>query len=198
MRPHILELADISNRPAPRARDRRADGSNPGLLLQRFLASAAEGTELAAKEKRTLLDAAIRTAKAEPLLAIYRQAFQRWNDSFPSDALHCAVDLRTAGRLIVGLGSENVLETGIRLHHVYGLPLVPGSSLKGLAAHYCDRCWGERDQDAPSAESQFFRRGTGKYHNLLFGTMEDGGAIAFCDAWLVPEAAGSAPWRWTL
>ena len=50
--------------------------------------------------------------------------------------------LSTAGRLIVGLGSENVLETGIRLHHTYGLPIIPGSAFKGLAAHYCHEAWG--------------------------------------------------------
>lgn len=35
-------------------------------------------------------------------------------------------------RLVVGLGTDNVLETGITLHHLYGVPIIPGSALKGL------------------------------------------------------------------
>lgn len=35
-------------------------------------------------------------------------------------------------RLVVGLGLPSPLETGIVLHHVYGVPVIPGSALKGL------------------------------------------------------------------
>ena len=186
MRRHILELADIGSRPQPRAHDRRPSGTNPGLLLQRFLACPAEGNEFAVNEKRALLDAAIQAAQSEPLRAIYGHAFTRWNDSFANDALHPSTDLCTMGRLIVGLGSENVLETGIRLHHTYGLPVIPGSALKGLAAHYCDHSWGKRGQ---ADENQRFRGGgKGDCYNLLFGTTEDGGVIAFHDALIVPAS----------
>ncbi len=36
-------------------------------------------------------------------------------------------------RCIVGLGTKGMLEVGIRLHHLYGFPIIPGSALKGLA-----------------------------------------------------------------
>lgn len=35
-------------------------------------------------------------------------------------------------RLVMGLGIESVYETSITLHHVYGIPYIPGSSIKGL------------------------------------------------------------------
>lgn len=35
-------------------------------------------------------------------------------------------------RWIVGLGNQTALETGITLHHTYGVPYIPGSALKGL------------------------------------------------------------------
>ena len=38
-------------------------------------------------------------------------------------------DLCVGGRLIVGLGGDNVLETGITLHHTYGVPIIPGSAM---------------------------------------------------------------------
>ena len=36
-------------------------------------------------------------------------------------------------RCIVGLGTKGMLEVGIRLHHLYGFPIIPGSALKGVA-----------------------------------------------------------------
>lgn len=35
-------------------------------------------------------------------------------------------------RLTVGLGNESVYESGITLHHVYGIPYIPGSAVKGI------------------------------------------------------------------
>lgn len=40
--------------------------------------------------------------------------------------------LKTQSRLIVGLGSSHVLETSITLQHIYGIPYIPSSSLKGV------------------------------------------------------------------
>jgi len=38
----------------------------------------------------------------------------------------------TKSRLVVGLGSSHVLETALTLHHIYGIPYIPGSALKGV------------------------------------------------------------------
>jgi CRISPR-associated protein Cmr6 len=35
-------------------------------------------------------------------------------------------------RMIVGLGGESVYETSITLHHIYGIPYIPASSVKGV------------------------------------------------------------------
>jgi CRISPR-associated protein Cmr6 len=35
-------------------------------------------------------------------------------------------------RMVLGLGGANVLETNMSLHHIYGIPYIPGSSLKGM------------------------------------------------------------------
>jgi CRISPR-associated protein Cmr6 len=35
-------------------------------------------------------------------------------------------------RMIVGLGNKSVHETSMTLHHVYGIPYIPGSALKGV------------------------------------------------------------------
>lgn len=40
--------------------------------------------------------------------------------------------LRTQTYLLVGLGRQHVLETAITLHPIYGYPIIPGSTLKGM------------------------------------------------------------------
>jgi CRISPR-associated protein Cmr6 len=177
MRAPIIQLAGLG-------RDRRPESQHPGLILQRYSKPVAEKDRRPA-EKRALLEAAIQAAKCEPLHRLYKLAYERWARDLLGGGPHRLDDLKTQGRLIVGLGSENVLETGIRLHHTYGLPLIPGSALKGLASHYCDRAWGQ------SEENRLFRKDQ-DYHKLLFGTAEEteaaGGIIIFHDAWIIPES----------
>lgn len=38
----------------------------------------------------------------------------------------------TDGRLVVGLGGASVYETSMTLHHIYGIPYIPASSIKGV------------------------------------------------------------------
>jgi CRISPR-associated protein Cmr6 len=40
--------------------------------------------------------------------------------------------LKTASRLVVGLGAGHVLETSLTLHHIFGIPYIPASALKGV------------------------------------------------------------------
>jgi CRISPR-associated protein Cmr6 len=182
MRQFILDLAgSLDLRTKKRPQDRRGQhsekggGQHPGLLLQRYLCENATGEGGNPEEKRAILQAAINAAGNPEVRELYQFAFGRWKSSLPE--LTAASDLQTVGRLIVGLGTENVLETGIRLHHTYGMPILPGSALKGLAAHYCHTIWGEN-------EPKF--KNDGDYHQLLFGTTDESGCITFHDAWFVP------------
>jgi len=45
-------------------------------------------------------------------------------------------DVSLDWRIVIGLGGESVLETDITLHHLYGIPFIPGSALKGLTRAY--------------------------------------------------------------
>ncbi len=170
MRRAIINLGTERNR-----------GTHAGLILQRYL------TVQSNPERRALLGAARQAASSESLRTLYAHAFARWAQSFSKDNTHRSERLAVAGRLVVGLGSESVLETGLRLHHTYGVPIIPGSALKGLASHYCHDVWGQRHNENASQANTLFRRG-GDHHSLLFGTTEDGGVITFHDAWLVPES----------
>ena len=43
------------------------------------------------------------------------------------------MDVKAAYRLAVGMGLPSLFENGLLFHHTYGVPYVPGESLKGLA-----------------------------------------------------------------
>jgi len=165
MRQAIIKLADGRGR-----------ATHPGMILQRYLIQQSNPDE-----RRTIFEVARKAAGSDSLHSVYAEAFER-RDRLSASGRPCRSErLTTAGRLIVGLGSENILETGLRLHHTYGVPIIPGSALKGLAAHYCRDVWGQRQSTVAPEEDLLFRRG-GKHHSLLFGTTEDGGVITFYDA----------------
>ena len=170
---------------------KRAECHHPGLLLQRYL----DGTlpdHNKPQERRALFNAAINASRADSLQKSYAEAFQRWLTSFQEGEPYASTAVKTRCRLILGLSTQNVLETGLRLHHNFGVPIIPGSALKGLASHYCHQAWGGGalpiDQEvAVPDESLAFRR-NGEFHDAVFGKTDDGGLVVFHDAWIEPES----------
>jgi CRISPR-associated protein Cmr6 len=70
-------------------------------------------------------------------------------------------------RLVVGLGNRaNAHEIGLSLHGTYGWPVIPGSSLKGLAAAWA--------RSAPDVKPDDMKR--------VFGTPAGAGSVRFLDA----------------
>ncbi len=154
---------------------RRNSGQHPGLILTRYLAEQNDE----GRDKRDLLIAACAASRDQSLIELYRRAFERWCAGLTGVKAEDDVWTPPHTRLIVGLGNKGVIEAGLRLHHTYGVPLIPGSALKGLSAHYCHEVYGAADDH--------YRRGK-DYHNLLFGTTDDSGVIRFEDAWMDPES----------
>jgi CRISPR-associated protein Cmr6 len=163
----------------PLQRLTRENGTHAGLLLSKYLKVPVDDKEKHPEDRRKLYDAARKTSQS--VKPLYELAFKRWEAATKGLA---EADLTVHGRLIVGLGGENVLETGLTLHHTYGTPIIPGSALKGLAAHYCDQVWGDNKSE--------FKAGGGKYYQILFGDTEDAGHIVFYDAWITPESLPDA------
>ncbi|ATY85128.1 type III-B CRISPR module RAMP protein Cmr6 [Kyrpidia spormannii] len=157
--------------------------THSGLILQRFLESQAEkadepdhrkgNTPVGLHGKEKILDIAEQSVGG--ILPWYEQVYQRYVSQLQSCVTR---EMEVEGRLVVGLGSASPLETGLTLHHTYGIPYVPATALKGLASHYCGEVWGQEDER--------YRRG-GEYHRFLFGTLEESGHIRFFDAWITPE-----------
>lgn len=113
----------------------------------------------------------------------YKAFYSRWKSSFrpPGDLL---ARLTLTGRLLVGHGDASATDVGITVHHTWGVPMVPGSALKGLLAHYVDAVYGPDDPSvAPWSQPQADRapfqgvswrgrriqRGPGEVYRALFG-----------------------------
>ena len=141
--------------------------AHAGLLLAKYL----KNQDDANASKNDLLKKA-KTAFDEQL---YEKVFHRWKEITSSDFQR---SFEVDGRMIVGLGASNVLETGITLHHTYGVPYIPGSSLKGLCSHYCDEVFGKQFDES-------FKRDK-ILHTMIFGNQNSAGCVDFHDAWIVP------------
>ena len=87
--------------------------------------------------------------------------------------LYC-VDATVDWRLIVGLGSEHVQETNMTLHHIYGIPYIPGSAVKGVLRHW----W--LQEDFRNNEEKALKD---KNFLALFGSQEQRGEVQFLDAY---------------
>jgi len=120
--------------------------------------------------------------------ADYLTFFNRWKkalEDLPDTLLAKAV---VRGRMVVGLGAESILETSLSLHRTYGLPYIPGSGLKGLAAAAAHRRLAD-----PGWRKATGGNPIGPSHRLLFGEQELSGCVTFHDALWWPEAAKDLP-----
>lgn len=82
----------------------------------------------------------------------YRHALERWRCSFTSEGDRLA-EVTFASRLLVGHGNASATGVGLNVHHTWGVPIIPGSALKGLLAHYVEAVYGPDELGgSPSGE----------------------------------------------
>ena len=161
--------------------------AHAGLVLEKGLAfwdKDKDGEKLAdgAKTAHHKRVSELKVSSAYPAAYNRRSAdFQQLEESGRGLAAIAKAD----GRLIVGLGAKGVTETGITLEHTWGIPVIPGSSLKGLAAaasHHLAKSddWRKRFKRAGDARTE-------PYNNFdwLFGSTDHEGAVVFHDAWWI-------------
>lgn len=121
---------------------------NPGLIFARY----APDWQTDATLKKAGLEA-VRDAKPEEeLLRALRQRWYTVVTAYQAELFQAT----TSWRLIVGLGQKGPLEVGFTFHRLYGVPVVPGSALKGLARAYAYLVEA-RDEDDPSVAAIFGR-----------------------------------------
>jgi CRISPR-associated protein Cmr6 len=76
-------------------------------------------------------------------------------------------------RLVVGLGIESVFETSMMLHHVYGIPYIPASGIKGAIRSWVINDTFNSNEDEAFTNDEFVN---------IFGSGDAEGKIIFFDA----------------
>lgn len=165
MSPDVTRRASLQNALASFTPIR---GTNIGLWLDKYITDATHQN----KESRALFAREVAGIDTPPE---YEEFFKNWETCLKD--LDPKVSRATVtNRLAVGLGSEGVLETSVTLHRTYGVPCIPGSALKGLAAafarQYCGDDW-QHDSNN---------------YKVVFGDTETAGYVTFFDALYVPNS----------
>lgn len=113
---------------------------------------------------------------------LWEEMYLRWLARRPPETqtTFAALDWR----MVVGLGGQSVLETHLTLDHLSGLPVIPGSALKGLTRAYAIQevyKWlYAKDKEGPEHDPPEVKD--------RFGTQEQAGKLIFFDALPVPPS----------
>lgn len=150
--------------------------ANVGLWLAKYLDKKSEDDKTA---KNSLVKEVTEKVSNQELQSLYKRFFERWEETLKSYGAETR-KAQVRGRMVIGLGSESVLETAVTLHHTYGVPYIPGSALKGLARNFARNIEGWTD----------------KHSEVVFGSEKKrdnntfAGFITFFDALLIPGKQG--------
>ncbi|ACA60314.1 type III-B CRISPR module RAMP protein Cmr6 [Candidatus Desulforudis audaxviator] len=145
---------------------RKTPTTNAGLWLDKFIRNQA-------REDKDSRHDLVREVSDIPVPEEYSRWFERWRRVLQDYGAACRV-AEVLGRIAVGLGEESVLETSVALHHTYGVPYIPGSALKGLAASFARQYLGDDWQANAGA------------YKTVFGDTDTAGYVIFFDALPLP------------
>lgn len=190
------------------AEDTAPASAHPGLLYERYVPLFYGDEPPPSPEKKTpeigkvlpeVQQRLLSQVAGIPISPAYRVAWRRWHAALQASGAVTGV-VEATGRLLIGHGNPAPTEVGITLHHVYGVPLLPGTALKGLLNHYL-ATWGAV-ADAGWEGVRYDEQGRpvgapGRYHRAIFGVpnlpLDEGrkqagqiGGVVFEDAWLIP------------
>lgn len=133
----------------------------------------------------------------------YAAAYQRWKTSLQSSDAR-AYEVELTSRLLLGHGNAAPTEVGLTVHHTWGVPIISGSALKGLLAHYVQIVFGPATSaqhpldpdhaEMPRApyqgvhwEGPRIAHGPGSVYRELFGAPPAQSDESVREEWLSPE-----------
>ena len=117
-----------------------------------------------------------------------------YRNMFNNESNKC-LNLKTSSRLVVGLGGGHVLETSLTLHHIFGIPYIPATALKGVVRmlsfwEIAEKMNIRTDEKIEVLQKQLYdseitgsEDGDILRHKLLFGTQNFKGLLVFLDAY---------------
>lgn len=119
--------------------------SNWGLLFHRYL-SYYPGWKLEGKDKKNkfrtwkgIADASkqvYQNSTMENALEVLRRRAKKLEQGCAGQPV-VSFQATVNWRLSIGFGTPSVLDTGMALHRIYGIPYLPGSAIKGLTRRFC-------------------------------------------------------------
>lgn len=127
----------------------------------------------------------------------YADAYKLWKASLQRGCI-LSKEIALTSRLLVGHGNASATEVGLTVNHTWGVPVIPGSAMKGLCAHYLAATYGSMDPrfKGPAWDEKRRRVTTppGTYYRDLFGAPDvaddaSAGLVTFHDALYVPGSA---------
>ncbi|HSV50093.1 MAG TPA: type III-B CRISPR module RAMP protein Cmr6, partial [Candidatus Acidoferrales bacterium] len=155
------------------AEQQKTTTTNAGLWLDKFIREQSREDTLTRNQH-------VREVAEISHSDAYKHWYARWQQTLQQYDAECR-EAEVKGRMVIGLGGGGVLETSVTLHRIYGVPYIPGSALKGLAASFVRQHLGEEWQQDNIA----FR--------VVFGDTQTAGCVTFFDALPVPNSGKLHP-----
>jgi len=163
--------------------------AHAGLWLDRFLKVLHPDSDEDKEAIRKLFDQVASGAVPEGYAAAYsahQEQLKGLSGGIEGGSTHFW-EAEVQGRMVIGLGNEALTETSITLEHTWGVPMIPGSALKGLAAATAHRYGGHSWKQATNDHEE------GGDARLMFGNTESAGFVVFHDAWWKPKGSQPLP-----
>lgn len=126
----------------------------------------------------------------------YARSFERWKASFSGTGDRLA-EFTLASRLLIGHGNASAIDIGLTVHHTWGVPVIPGSALKGLVAHYVDATYGPADANKKPWEQQGDERARAELQGVTWNRrrVERGPGAVYRALFGSPDARDDAAMR---
>lgn len=129
-------------------------------------------------DKRAVLDALVKSVQDDNFRNIYKESYAQWQESLDGRAL--ILKAKTGSRFLSGLSYGAAMHVGFSLHHTYGVPYIPGSTVKGACRAIAELEASEMGDDENKKELQLI--------NQIYGGGDTNGRVIFLDAFPEPLA----------
>jgi CRISPR type III-B/RAMP module RAMP protein Cmr6 len=163
---------------------------NSGLIFSRYLSYSLKNENAQKQSLKPDIEAFLATSASSFVSpTLYKFAFHRWKELITASVSDCAVfSATTKSRLILGNGEPHAAQTNTRLSWPYGVPVIPGSAIKGLLRAYLrHHPWSKQEDLVVQAIGEIF--GAKDEKDLPLNS----GGVIFHQAWWQPDS--KSPFR---
>jgi CRISPR-associated protein Cmr6 len=119
----------------------------------------------------------------------YQYAFNRWQQAMHQQVDSVNFEIKSSTKALLGIGNASVHEFGVSLSYPMGVPVISGTSIKGLLSSYLARHggvgWQRSQRDSQKSEWQVELFGGDL--KRLDQVKSYIGSVIFNDAWLLPN-----------